>query len=225
LELFLPPLPVLYEDNHLLVIDKPAGIATQGVTDGSSVYDLAREYLRVKYNKPGNVYLGIVSRLDTVTSGVLVLARTSKAASRLSKSIRESDVEKHYLAVVEGVVDPVKGTWRQWVRKDEARHRMIVCRETAPDAKLAELRYRTLESNGRLSRLELKLITGRKHQIRVQMSDHGHPIVGDRKYDATTGFPVGIALHAAKLVFAHPTTKERLEFASGPPASWKSLAV
>lgn len=219
----MPLLPVLYEDNHLLVIDKPAGVATQGVTDGSSVYDQAREYIRIKYNKPGNVYLGIVSRLDTVTSGVLVTARTSKAASRLSESIRCGDIEKRYLAVVEGVIDPPEGDLTQWVRKDDARHRMVVCREAAPGAKRAELRYRTLASDGRRSRLEVQLITGRKHQIRLQMSDRGHPIVGDRKYDATKNFPVGIALHSAKLVLPHPTTKVRMEFDAEIPKTWNSL--
>ncbi|WP_417740593.1 RluA family pseudouridine synthase [Rosistilla oblonga] len=220
-----PPFPILFEDNHLLVIDKPAGIATQGVTDGTSVFDQASEYIRVKYQKPGKVYLGIVSRLDTVTSGVLVLARTSKAASRLSDMLRRRTIEKRYLAVVEGTLPDAEGTLVDFVRKDDAAHRMVVCRESTADAKRAELRYRVIESSGRQSLIEVELITGRKHQIRLQLASRGMPVIGDRKYDASSTFPQGIALHAWQLTFEHPTKREPMSFECRPPKSWQRLSV
>ncbi|WP_417747266.1 RluA family pseudouridine synthase [Rosistilla oblonga] len=219
------PFPILYEDNHLLVIDKPAGIATQGVTDGTSVFDQASEYIRVKYQKPGKVYLGIVSRLDTVTSGVLVLARTSKAASRLSDMLRRRTIEKRYLAVVEGQLPQPEGTLVDFVRKDDAAHRMVVSRESTADAKRAELRYRVIESSGRQSLIEVELITGRKHQIRLQLASRGMPVIGDRKYDASSTFPQGIALHAWQLTFEHPTKREPMSFECRPPKSWQRLSV
>lgn len=220
-----PPFPILYEDNHLLVIDKPAGIATQGVTDGTSAFDQACSYIGKKYNKPGKVYLGIVSRLDTVTSGVLVIARTSKAASRLSDMLRRRTIEKRYLAVVQDQLPEREATLVDFVRKDDAAHRMVVCGKSAADAKRAELQYRVLQTSGGQSLVEVELITGRKHQIRLQFAERGFPIIGDRKYDSSVPFPQGIALHASRLSLEHPTLRKPMQFECSPPASWQRLDV
>lgn len=221
-----PGLPVLYEDNHLLVVSKPVGLPTQGAAPGrASVLDLARAYLKQKYNKPGNVYLGIVSRLDASSTGVLVLARTSKAAGRLAEQFRLGRVEKTYWAAVQGHPEPAASECVDWIMKDESQHRMVVTQPTHRLARQARLTYRTLVALDRETLLEITLQTGRKHQIRVQLADRGHPISGDTKYGATIGFPAGIALHARRLVIEHPVRREPLVIQAPCPASWRRLGI
>jgi 23S rRNA pseudouridine1911/1915/1917 synthase len=235
---------VLHEDNHLLVVDKPAGIATAGVVDRPSVYQWAVDYIKEKYQKPGNVFIGVVSRLDTVTSGVLVLARTSKAASRLSDQLRRGTIRKTYLAILAGQPDADSGQLVDDVYKDDAAHRMRVVRQThspqqSPQgAKQATLRYQTLhrwhhkgQANQQgndpgqpLAAVQVELLTGRKHQIRLQFSARGWPIWGDRKYDkSAANWGQGIALHAWQLQFEHPTTRQTIRFDAQPPAIWQQL--
>ena len=222
-------LSVLYEDNHLLVIDKPANLPTMGAASGPTVHSMAAEYLKAKYDKPGNVYVGIVSRLDSMTSGVLVLARTSKAASRLVSQFggtqqRKKDfppAEKVYLAVVSGHVGPERGVLCDHVFKDEKAHRMRVADKATSDSQRAELRYQALSKTASETVLAVKLITGRKHQIRVQFADRGHAIIGDRKYGSTEPFASGVALHSWQLTMTHPTLRQLQTFTSLPPKSWK----
>ena len=222
-----PRLEVLYEDNHLLVVDKPAGIPTMGAAGtGLTVLDLAKQYIRQRYDKPGNVYLGVVSRLDSLVTGVLVLARTSKAAARLSAQFREGVVEKTYLALVERAPQPSVGSCEDFLRKDERQRKVLVQAAGVAGARLAKLSYQTLDvlGNGRAV-LEVHLETGRKHQIRVQLAHRGWPILGDAKYGATTSFPRGIALHAAKLTLLHPVRKEPCTWTCPPPAYWPRNAA
>ncbi len=218
-------LKVLVEDNHVLVVNKPAELPTMGVAEGvPSVLSIAREYIARKYNKPGNVYLGVVSRLDAPVTGALLIARTSKAASRLSKQFRDRDVEKIYHAVVEGVPQQPEGQLQHWLRKDERHRRMHVTMKDTETAQEARLHYRVLRELKRdMSLLEVKLDTGRKHQIRVQLSAVGHPVVGDRKYRSTTVMQQGIALHSHRLVFNHPVKREPVDVVVPPPASWGPL--
>ncbi len=221
----LPPFVnwILFEDNHLLVVDKPAGIATMGSQIGEpTVARYAGEYLQRKYNKPGAAFVGIVSRLDARVSGVLVLARTSKAASRLSEQIRLQTVDKIYVAVVEGGW-PVDLRWREridFVAKQESSRRMAVVSESYPGAQLARLRMRVLASQAEMSLVQIQLLTGRKHQIRLQLSEFGHPILGDTKYGASRKFGYGIALHCQKLGFIHPTLKEKMTFTVSAAKHW-----
>ncbi len=218
----LTMLDVLYEDNHLLVVNKPAMLPTMGVAEEKpSLLSIAKEYIRRKYNKPGNVYLGIVSRLDAPVTGVVLLARTSKAAGRLSEQFRQRDVEKLYWAVVEGQVAPGKGRLVDFLRKDERHRKMHVTNPNASDAQRAELAYRVLKSEPDQSLLEVRLLTGRKHQIRLQLSHAGMPIVGDRKYGSTRRFASGIALHSRKLAITHPVSKMQLEIEAPLPVSWQ----
>lgn len=216
-----PALDVLYEDNHLLAVNKPAGLPTMGVSpDKASLLTLAKQYIRAKYDKPGNVYLGTISRLDAPVTGVVLFARTSKAAARLSRQFRERDVEKTYWAIVAGTVTPAAAECVDWLRKDERHRRVHVCRPDARDAQQAVLRYRLLRPLGKLSLLEIELQSGRKHQIRVQLAHRGHPILGDRKYGSRQSFPAGIALHARRLVVQHPTRGEAVGLTAPLPKTW-----
>ncbi|MEX2317219.1 MAG: RluA family pseudouridine synthase [Pirellulales bacterium] len=222
---------VLYEDNHLLVVNKPAMLATMGVAgDRPSLLTLAKEYVRQRFGKPGNVYLGVVSRLDAPVTGIVLLARTSKAAARLTEQFRERRVEKVYWALVEGHVEPPAAQLRHYLRKDERHRRMHVCVPSAPGAQQAELAYRALDADGDAPRiragsaitfLEVQLLTGRKHQIRVQLAEAGFPIVGDRKYGGRRTFPSGIALHARRLVFEHPVRRTPMALEAPVPESWR----
>ena len=224
-------LDVLYEDNHLLAVDKPAMLPTMGVGDDRpSLVAVAREYIRDKYDKPGNVYLGVVSRLDAPVTGVVLIARTSKAAARLTKQFRDREVEKIYWALVEGAVDPPMARLSDFVRKDERHRRMHIAAASTPGAQTAELSYRVLahwpesaqvhEQSTTL--LEVQLLTGRKHQIRVQLAHAGWPIVGDRKYGSRRSFPLGIALCARRLTLVHPVRRVPITIEAPLPVSWPS---
>ncbi|MEK6250054.1 MAG: RluA family pseudouridine synthase [Planctomycetales bacterium] len=217
---------ILYEDNHLLAINKPAGLATMGVAAGvPSVLEQARQYLNLKAGKPGNVYLGIVSRLDAPVTGVLLLARTSKAASRLTVQFRERQVEKVYQVLVQGSVESASGELQDYVRKDERHRKMHVTGENTPGAKRAILSYRTIQVLDDLTHLEVQLQTGRKHQIRLQFGSRSHPVLGDRKYGATKTFPSGIALHAHRLALTHPVRQSPLELTAPFPGAWGKIGI
>jgi 23S rRNA pseudouridine1911/1915/1917 synthase len=217
------PLDVLYEDNHLLVVNKPAGIPTQGArAERASLLSLAKAYIKKKYGKPGNVYLGTVSRLDAAVSGVVVFARTSKAAARLAEQFRSRKVRKVYWAIVAG--NPAAGaTCHDWLAKDEARHRMRVVEGQSAGAVPARLDYRRLKHLDHGWLLEVTLETGRKHQIRVQLAARSLPILGDRKYGSRESFPGGIALHSRLLELVHPTRGEPMTLVAEPPAAWRSF--
>lgn len=218
-------LDVLYEDNHLLIINKPADLPTMGVAEGKpSVLTVTKEYLRRKYNKPGNVYLGIVSRLDAPVTGALLIARTSKAASRMTAQFRDRSVQKIYHAIVQGSPEQREGMLRHWLRKDDAQHRMHVTMKDKDTAQEARLCYRVAKQlSGDRSLLEVQLETGRKHQIRVQLSAIGHPILGDQKYKSRATFPEGIALHSHRLEFTHPVKQQPVKIIASKPACWQSF--
>lgn len=232
---------ILFEDNHLLVVDKPAGMATMGsegaAAHGPSLHAWGCEYVRRRYDKPGKVFLGIVHRLDAFTSGVVVLARTSKAASRLSEQFRRADggPTKIYLAALEGHFPEESGELRDRLFKDDAAHRMRVSTTRGDEA---VLRFRVLRRDavvgraGEYTLAVVRLITGRKHQIRVQFAARGFPVWADLKYGASrrAGGPLssagglrGIALHAGSLTIEHPTRREPLTFQCRPPTAWGEL--
>lgn len=218
------PLPVIFEDNHLLVVNKPTGLPTMGVAeDRPSVLSVAKDYIKRRYNKPGNVYLGVVSRLDAPVTGVLVIARTSKAAKRLNEQFRARSVEKIYWALVEGKINPEEGVCVDLMTEDKRHRRMWVVGPTIPDAKEARLTYCTLSSIKKGTHLEIHLETGRKHQIRLQLAERGYPILGDRKYGSVRRWPEGIALHARRLTIDHPILHEPITFEAPLPKPWKEL--
>lgn len=212
---------ILYEDNHLLAVAKPPGLVTQGAAAGQpSVVEWARQSLKERYHKPGNVYVGVVSRLDAAASGVVLLARTSRAAARLAEQFRERSVQKTYWALVAGNPSDA-GECEHWLLEDDAQRQVRIVSPGAPGGKLALLRFRRLGGQGGVAWLEVDLETGRKHQIRVQLAERGWPILGDRKYGSRQAFPQGIALHARRLVVDHPTRHEPLELSAPPPPAWR----
>ncbi len=218
-------IPILFEDNHCLALDKPAGLLSQGdVTGDASLVDLAREDIRVRYRKPGNVYVGLVHRLDRPVSGVVLLAKTSKAASRLSIQFRDHEVEKIYLAIVEGAPREDAGEWFDSLVKDSRTNHVSVI-SASGGGKAAGLAYEVLERGRGTSLIQLKPTTGRGHQLRVQLASRGLPIVGDRKYGAKSSLKAldggfRIALHAESLTFNHPTQGEPISVSSPVPADW-----
>ncbi|MCE9548429.1 MAG: RluA family pseudouridine synthase [Planctomycetia bacterium] len=219
-------LQVLYEDNHLLAVSKPAMIATMGAApDEPSLLAMARAYIRRKYRKPGAVYLGIVSRLDAPVTGVVLIARTSKAAARLTQAFAGRKVEKQYWAVVEGDIDPPELQCEDYLRKDDRHRRVHTTTSRANGAQLARLAYRKLRTLAGASLVEVELQTGRKHQIRVQLSTRGYPILGDEKYGARRGFSLGIALHSRRLLIEHPVRNTPLEIVAPLPPSWRGLGI
>jgi len=219
-------LNILYLDNHLIAVCKPAGVLTQANDSGSeSLMDQVKAWLKKEYSKPGNVFLGLIHRLDRNVSGVVLFARTSKGASRLSMQFREKTTQKLYRAVVEGKPNPAHSTLTHHLRKERSL-KSTVFKRPGKDTKLAELEYKILENYESSSLLEITLHTGRFHQIRAQLSFIGHPILGDKKYGAATDLPDRkIALYAHRLNFQHPTSKEELCVESPPPPNWPPTSV
>jgi 23S rRNA pseudouridine1911/1915/1917 synthase len=217
---------ILYEDNHCLAVAKPAGMLAQGDATGApSLVDWAEHDLRIRYHKPGNAFVGLLHRLDRPVSGVVLLAKTSKAAARLSTQFRESQIDKVYWAIVEGRPASSEGRWTDWLWKDERRNVVDVVSPDVEGAKEAGLEFRVLSRQRDRSVLELRPFTGRGHQLRVQLASRGLPIVGDRKYGAKSsllaedgGFR--IALHARSLIFLHPTRQEPISVLAPVPADW-----
>jgi 23S rRNA pseudouridine1911/1915/1917 synthase len=213
---------VLYEDNHCLVIAKPAGVLSTHFAGGEETLDRAvKQYLKAKYHKPGNVFLGVVHRLDKPVSGVLLFARTSKAAARLSEQFREGTVEKVYWAVVEGEVRQAAGSLADWLRKDRERGRVEVVPPDTPGARQALLHYTRRAVHGGLSWLEARPQTGRTHQLRVQLAHHGLPVYGDAKYGAVSTFGPAVGLHARSLTFLHPVRYEPVTLTAEVPRAWR----
>ncbi len=220
-----PPLEVLYEDNHCLAVAKPAGSVSAHFQGHTETLDrAAKAYLKEKYGKPGNVFLGVVHRLDRPVSGVLLFARTSKAAARLSEQFREGTVEKVYWAVVEGEVGRSAGSLEDWLLKDRERGRVEVVEPRTRGARQALLHYQRRASHGGLTWLEVRPQTGRTHQLRVQLAHHGTPIYGDAKYGAVHTFSPGIALHARSLTFLHPVRYEPVTVTAPLPPTWGAWA-
>lgn len=220
-------LKVLYEDNHIIVVRKPVNVPSQGDKTGDEdMLTIIKKYIKEKYNKPGEVYLGLVHRLDRPTGGVMVFAKTSKAASRLSEQVREKQIYKKYLCIVDGKLEKEKDTWRDFLLKNERTNISKVVNENTKNAKEAILDYEVVKYNEEinLSVVKVNLHTGRHHQIRVQFASRNHSLCGDQKY-GTRGRGKQLALWAYNLSFIHPTKKERMEFEDYPEmiGSWKIL--
>ncbi len=199
-------------------------LPTMGVAEGKpSVLAAAKQFIKTRDQKPGNVYLGVVSRLDAPVTGALLIAKTSKAASRMSKQFRDRKVEKIYQAIVEGQPSPVEQSLTHWLRKDERHRRVHVTQQDIESAQEARLHFKVLKEleSKDAALVQVKLDTGRKHQIRVQLSAIGHPIIGDRKYKSAIHFSAGIMLHSHQLRFAHPVRDERIEIECELPQSWR----
>ena len=220
-------LKVIYEDNHIIVVEKIVNIPSQADKTGDEdMLSLIKAYLKEKYNKPGNVYLGLVHRLDRPVGGVMVFAKTSKAASRLSEEVRNKTFQKEYLVICNGKMEKEKDTLVDYLWKDEKKNTSYVVKPTKKNAKQAILDYEVLKYDKEqdLSVLKINLHTGRHHQIRVQLSSRMHAIYGDNKYHGR-GAGTGICLWAYKLTIVHPVTKEQMTFKDLPEQKgmWKLL--
>lgn len=209
-------LNIIYEDNHIIVVEKEAGILSQA--DDSKDMDMltiVKSYIKEKYNKAGNVFLGLVHRLDTVTSGVMIFAKTSKAASRLSEQMRNKQIKKKYLAVFEEIIKEKKGVFEDYLVKDEKKN-IVFVNKNMQNGKKSILKYEVLKENLGKSLVEVEILTGRSHQIRVQFSSRGYHIYGDAKYGAKNKDKKSIALYSYYLEIIHPTKKEKMIFTVFP---------
>lgn len=210
-------LTVLYEDNQIVVVLKPQNVPTMPDESGDeSMLERVKAYIKEKYNKQGEAFIGLVHRLDRPTGGIMVFARNSKSAKRLSEQFKTHDVEKTYYAVVNGVVKTKTEHLVNYLKKDEKENIVKIVPMAENGAKKAELVYNYLEDDGKFSLLEVKILTGRSHQIRVQMANAGHSLVGDVKYGKEKGKTSNLGLWAGKLSFLHPTTKDKMVFIACP---------
>lgn len=218
----IPELDILYEDNHCLAVAKPAGFASAHFQGRENTIDqLVKRYLKEKHQKPGNVFLGIVHRIDKPVSGVLLFARTSKAAARLSQQFREGSIEKTYWAVVEGVVQKSAGTLEDWLLRDRETGRSETVEPRTEGAHQSLLHFQNRAVHDGLTWLEVRPQTGRRHQIRVQLAAIDHPIYGDAKYGSVHTFGAAIGLHARALTFLHPVRYEPITLTAELPRHWR----
>lgn len=213
---------ILYEDNHVIVVLKPQNVPSQADESGDKdMLTMVKEYIKEKYNKPGNVYVGLVHRLDRPTGGVMVFAKTSKAAARLTEQFKNKEAEKTYFAVVCGTLKAKQTKLVNYLLKDEKNNIVKVVPMATTGAKRAELDYTVLEEKDGFSLLKVKLETGRGHQIRVQLSTIGNPIYGDQKYGKDMP-KANLNLFAVELKFKHPTTGDTMLFRAYPPENLKA---
>jgi 23S rRNA pseudouridine1911/1915/1917 synthase len=215
------PVPILYEDNHLLIVNKPFGMLSQGAEAGDeNVVDLMKEYIRKKYNKPGAVYLALIHRLDRPVGGVLVLARTSKAAARLSEQFKNRSVRKTYLAIAENTPEPMEGILRHWLVKLAEKNKVKAFTKPEKSGQECVLQYKVLGVVAHRTLLQVQPITGRQHQIRAQFARIACPLVGDVKYGSERTKPLqdqSIGLFAYQIELEHPVTKKTMRFSTLPP--------
>lgn len=220
-------LNILYEDNHIVVINKPAGMLTQGDYSGNiSLFEHIKKYLKIKYNKPGNVYLGMIHRLDKPVSGTIMFAKTSKAAKRLCNQIKAHKNIKIYIAITENSKNtPISNKWvtlKNYLIREK--DKTIVLKEYNKNSQIAELKYKQICKTESFTINIIQLLTGRKHQIRAQLSNIGAPIVGDKKYNSKSNYENdSIALHSYCFGLSHPITKEFININSEIPVSFNSL--
>jgi len=210
---------ILFEDNHIIIINKEAGDLVQGDSTGDiTVLEKIKFYLKKKYKKPGNVFLGLVHRIDRPTSGIVVYAKTSKALSRLNEQFKKRTIKKKYWAIVKNPFSMKSGKLTNWVAKNSKLNKSFVFEKKNSKTKKAILKFRIFKKIDNYTLLEIDLKTGRHHQIRVQLSNIGYPIVGDLKYGAKRSNPdASISLHSAELSFNHPVRNEIIEIKANPP--------
>ena len=222
-------LTILYEDNQIVVVIKPQNVPTQADdSNDKDMLSMVKDYIKQKYNKPGEAFIGLVHRLDRPVGGIMVFARNSKAANRLTEQFKTHSVEKVYYAITNGVVKVRTQRLVNYLKKDTKENIVKIVPMSETGAKKAELVYNYLADDGKQSLLEVKILTGRSHQIRLQLANIGHSLVGDVKYGKEKGMTSKLGLWAGKLAFDHPTTKERMVFMACPDQNvlpWKNFRM
>ena len=218
---------VLYEDNHIIIVNKTVSEIVQGDKTGDKpLSEIVKEYLKEKYNKPGNVFCGVTHRLDRPTSGIVVFAKTSKALSRLNDMFKNKEIDKTYWAIVKNKPKQTEGTLKHYLVRNEKQNKSYAYDVEKPNSKQAILHYKLIAHSDKYNLLEIDLETGRHHQIRCQLAKIGCPIKGDLKYGAERSNPDGgIRLHARKISFIHPVSKEKIEVVAPTPDDnlWKAM--
>jgi len=215
-------LNVIYEDNHIIIVEKPSGVPTQAdETNEIDMQTLIKQYLKEKYNKPGNVFVGIVHRLDRNVGGIMVFAKTSKGASRLSEEIRERRFHKRYIAVLDGVLIKKEDTLEDYLLKNEKQNKVSVVKKETQGAKYAKLDYKIIKQSNNRTMVSINLYTGRAHQIRVQFASRGHALIGDTKYGKIKNDR--ILLWAYEIEFKHPVKDEIVKFSLMPDDKYYKL--
>lgn len=216
---------VIYEDNHIIVVNKKPGEIVQGDKTGDTpLSEMVKQYLKEKYNKPGNVFCGVVHRIDRPVGGLVIFAKTSKALTRLNDMLRKGDIHKTYWSLVEGHPEKSEDKLRNYLVSDGRINKTFIAREGDRDAKESVLKYTTVATGDRYTLLEISLLTGRKHQIRAQLSGIGHPIKGDLKYGARRSNPDGgISLLARHIEFIHPVSKEQVSLDAPLPSEFRKF--
>ena len=218
---------VLYEDNHIIIVNKDSSEIVQGDKTGDKpLSETVKEYLKAKYNKPGNVYVGVAHRLDRPTSGIVMFAKTSKALPRLNNMFKNKEVEKTYWAIVKRRPEHEQGTLKHYLVRNEKQNKSYTHDNEKVNSKIAILHYKLISHSDHYNLLEINLETGRHHQIRCQLAKIGCPIKGDLKYGAERSNPDGsISLHARRISFIHPVSKEKIEVTAPVPGDslWKAF--
>lgn len=216
---------IVYEDNHIVVVNKAPGEIVQGDKTGDTpLSELLKQYLKEKYNKPGNVFCGVVHRIDRPVGGLVIFAKTSKALTRLNEMLRKGDIHKTYWALVEGHPQKDEDTLTNYLVSDGRMNKTFIAKKGDPEAKESVLKYKTIAKGDRYTLLEINLLTGRKHQIRAQLSNLGHPIKGDLKYGARRSNPDGgISLLARHIEFIHPVSKAEIVLDSPIPQEFQKF--
>lgn len=216
---------VIYEDNHLIIVNKAVGEIVQGDKTGDKpLSEYVKDYIREKYSKPGNVFCGVVHRLDRPVSGIVVFARTSKALERMNRKFRDGEVHKTYWALVQGKPLQKEALLEDWLVSDGRMNKTFVTDQGAKDAKLSRLKYKTIAEGDRYTLLEVTLLTGRKHQIRAQLANIGCPIKGDLKYGSKRSNPDGgISLQSHSIEFIHPVSKQEIRLELPPTEEMRKI--
>lgn len=210
---------ILFEDNHLIIVNKPCGILVQGDKTGDTpLLDIIKEYIKVKYSKQGNVFLGLVNRIDRPTSGIVIFAKTSKALSRMNEKLKKREIKKLYWLIISNTFESREGKLEGWFKKDSKKNKSFFNQEKQTNSKYGCLTYKKIQTLEKYCKIEVDLITGRHHQIRCNFSNIGYPILGDLKYGSKrSNKDGGIYLHSRKVTFIHPVSKKEISIQANPP--------
>ncbi len=212
---------ILFEDNHLIIVNKPCGLLVQGDKTGDiPLLEIIRKYIKKKYDKKGNVFLGLVNRIDRPTSGIVIFAKTSKALSRMNEILKNREIRKIYWLIISNKFESKEGKLEGWFTKNSKKNKSFFSTNAKDKSKFGSLTYKKIQTLEKYCKVQVELITGRHHQIRCNFSDIGYPILGDLKYGSKrSNKDGGIYLHSREIEFIHPVSKEKIKITANPPAT------